>query len=239
MSHISQFLLSHGGLVLFLMVFAEQSGLPLPAAPFLLTAGALAASGRINLFAAIGWATVASLAADTFWFYAGHRSKARLFQRFPHWHAVRDTVARKAQLSLILRGIQMLTAAKFLPLGILVPLRAGALDVGPLRFLPVDGVCSLFYASLYVLPGFFLHDQLEQVVAFVQRLGVFTFLLLLALVGGYLSYDFLKRRRRKVSKSIPSGPTLSQASDLVVCLAPSRTFPEVTCAPNAQTQNQS
>jgi putative Mn2+ efflux pump MntP len=79
---------------------------------------------------------------------------------------------------------------------------------------------------------------LEQVVAFVQRLGVFAFLLLLIFVGGYLIYEFFKRRRTKLAKSIQSGPTLSQASVLVVCLAPSQTSPEVTCAPDAQTQNQ-
>jgi membrane protein DedA with SNARE-associated domain len=76
-----------------------------------------------------------------------------------------------------------------------------------LRFLLVDGVCSLFYAGLYVLPGFFLHDQLEQMVAFFKRLGVFTFLLLLVLLGGYFSHEFVKRRRLKAPKSIQSGPT--------------------------------
>jgi len=44
----------------------------------------------------------------------------------------------------------------------LVPLRAGAIEVGPWRFLLVDALCSVFYASVYVLPGLFFHDQLEQ-----------------------------------------------------------------------------
>jgi membrane protein DedA with SNARE-associated domain len=34
-------------------VFVEQLGVPLPAAPWLLAGGALAATGKINLFAAI------------------------------------------------------------------------------------------------------------------------------------------------------------------------------------------
>jgi membrane protein DedA with SNARE-associated domain len=220
MSHISEFLLSHGGLVLFLIVFAEQSGVPFPGAPWLLAAGALAAGGRVNLLSAILWAAIGSLAADTFWFYAGHRSKARLFRLFPNWHSIWDVVTRKTHTSLIVRGIQMLTAAKFLPIGILVPLRAGALDADPVRFLLVDGVCSLFYASFYVLPGFFLHDQLEQVVAFVQRLGVFTCLLLLIFVGGYLSYGFFKRRRTKLAKSIQSGPTLEENNYVPPIAAP-------------------
>jgi membrane protein DedA with SNARE-associated domain len=116
-------------------------------------------------------------------------------------------VARKTHTSLIIRGIQMLTAAKFLPIGILVPLRAGALDADPVRFLLVDAVCSLFYATFYILPGFFLHDQLEKVIALFQRLGAFTFPLLLVFLGGYFIHEFLKRRRLKASKSIPNGLT--------------------------------
>jgi len=55
MTHISEFLVLHGALVLFLIAFAEQSGLPFPGAPWLLAAGAIAAGGRINLFTAISW----------------------------------------------------------------------------------------------------------------------------------------------------------------------------------------
>jgi len=40
---MTQFLVSHGGL--FLIVFADQSGFPFPAVPWLLAAGALAAGG--------------------------------------------------------------------------------------------------------------------------------------------------------------------------------------------------
>ena len=41
MNEINQFLGAYGGLILFVTVFAEQSGLPIPAAPWLLAAGAL------------------------------------------------------------------------------------------------------------------------------------------------------------------------------------------------------
>lgn len=210
MNHITEFLVLHGGLVLFLIVFAEQSGLPLPGAPWLLAAGALAAEGRLNLFNSIVWATVGSLAADSFWFLAGKRNKARLFRFFPHWHSIWDVVTRKTHASLIVRGLQMLTAAKFLPIGILVPLRAGALDADPMRFLLVDAVCSLFYATLYILPGFFLHNQLEQLVALVKRFGFVIFPLLLIFLRGYLRHEFIKRHRAKLAKSTAGEPALEE-----------------------------
>jgi membrane protein DedA with SNARE-associated domain len=196
-SQTSQFLMSYGGLILFLIVLAEQSGVPLPAAPFLLTAGALAASGRMNVSVAIVCATAGSLAADSFWFLAGYRSKARLFQLFPRWHGIRAAAARQSNRKLLLRGLEMLTAAKFLPLGLLVPLRAGAFAVNPFRFLLVDAICSLLYTSVYISLGFLFHDQLERIVTIAQRLGVFALVLVVLIVGGYLSLGILKRVRFK------------------------------------------
>ena len=114
MTPTSQFLVSYGELVVFLIVFVEQNGVPFPAAPFLLASGALAADGYINLFAAILCTTVGSVAADSIWFYTGHRTKTRLFRLFPSWHGIQSAVAQRTQRDLILRGIQALTAAKFL-----------------------------------------------------------------------------------------------------------------------------
>ena len=187
MTPTSQFLVSYGELVVFLIVFVEQNGVPFPAAPFLLAAGALAADGYINLFAAILCATVGSVV----------RTKTRLFRLFPSWHGIQSAVAQRTQRDLILRGIQVLTAAKFLPLGILVPLRAGAVEVGPRRFLLVDALCSLFYASVFVLPGFFFHSQLEQMLKFLRRFGALAFILLVLVLAGYYSSRILKRIRFK------------------------------------------
>ena len=53
MNETVEFLLKHGYIVLFAAVLAEQSGLPLPSAPFLLAAGALAGLGHLNILAAL------------------------------------------------------------------------------------------------------------------------------------------------------------------------------------------
>jgi membrane protein DedA with SNARE-associated domain len=77
MSGPTQFLIEHGGPVLFGVVLLEQAGLPLPALPWLVAAGALAASGKVNPFAAVGMAILACLVADSGWFYVGRRNGKR------------------------------------------------------------------------------------------------------------------------------------------------------------------
>jgi membrane protein DedA with SNARE-associated domain len=66
-----EFLIRHGTTVLFAAVFLEQMGLPLPAAPWLLAAGALAAVGKLNWLLALTAATFGSIVADVIWFYLG------------------------------------------------------------------------------------------------------------------------------------------------------------------------
>ena len=204
MNQITLFLTSYGALILFAATFAEQSGLPLPAAPWLLVAGALAADGRMSLFAIICWATLGSLAADTTWFCIGHHGKGWVSRFFSRFLPVRRAPVPKLSVRSVLRGLRILSAAKFLPFGTIVPLRAGTLNISSLRFVLVDAISSLIYASVYILLGFLFHQQLEQVLAFISRLGVVTLALITVFVAGYFSYGFLKRRRLKLDQNSQS-----------------------------------
>jgi len=52
-------------------VFIDQVGVPLPAAPWLLAAGALAGTGEISLLAAFHAAILGAMLAEVIWFYLG------------------------------------------------------------------------------------------------------------------------------------------------------------------------
>jgi len=62
-----EFLIRHGYSVVFAWVFAEQIGLPLPAVPVLLAAGALAGAGKLSLGFIIVLAVLASVLSDAIW----------------------------------------------------------------------------------------------------------------------------------------------------------------------------
>jgi membrane protein DedA with SNARE-associated domain len=197
MSEIIQFLILYGGLILFVVGFGEQSGLPFPGGLFLVAAGALAATTDFSFFAAIGWATAGCVAADAIWFFLGDRGKARVFRVFPHLQAVQVKLERATLAKTVLLGTRMLTVAKFVPLGNLIPMHAGAMNVSRLRFLLVDALASAIYAAVYASLGFAFHDQLAQLVAFLQKLGTVSVVLIVVLSGGYVAYEFRKRRRER------------------------------------------
>jgi membrane protein DedA with SNARE-associated domain len=203
MSAITQFLITHGALILFVIAFAEQSGVPFPGAPWLMAAGALSASGKFSLLSAISWAALGCTLADAIWFFLGHRGKARVFRVFPHLHSVQVRLERATLAKTVLHGMRMLTMAKFLPFGTVIPMHAGALEVGRLRFLLVDAFTSVLYAAVYAALGFAFHNQLEQAVAFLQKLGTISLVLIAILAGAYFVYRFLKRRRKTVTDTNP------------------------------------
>src|ERR1019366_8102007 len=78
MREILQFLIAHGYTILFFWVMAEQIGLPLPSAPMLLAAGALAGAGRMHIRSAVSLAMIAALMADSLWYEIGRRRGARV-----------------------------------------------------------------------------------------------------------------------------------------------------------------
>src|SRR5690348_10434496 len=73
MNHILPFLIHHGYTVVFIGVLLEQMGLPIPASPILLAAGALAGLGRFSFGEALALAAGAAVIADLAWYEMGRR----------------------------------------------------------------------------------------------------------------------------------------------------------------------
>src|SRR5215470_6342571 len=80
MNEISPFLVNNAGLAILATIFAEQIGVPLPAAPVLVAAGALAADGALNPALALGGTFAGCVLADAIWYFAGARGGNKLVQ---------------------------------------------------------------------------------------------------------------------------------------------------------------
>ncbi|HET7442419.1 MAG TPA: hypothetical protein VFJ47_14040, partial [Terriglobales bacterium] len=76
MNDLVEFLVRHGYSVLFAWVLAEEAGLPMPSAPILLAAGALAGTGRMYLPVAIAMPLIAAIGCDSLWYALGRRHGA-------------------------------------------------------------------------------------------------------------------------------------------------------------------
>src|SRR6266446_10524758 len=115
MNKLTQFPTSHGGPVLFAIVFVEQAGLPLPSAPWLLAAGALSATGKLNAVLALAMTALACVVADSIWFYVGRRGGLRILRLFCRLSLAPNRCVGRTKGLFARHGLEALVAAKFIP----------------------------------------------------------------------------------------------------------------------------
>src|SRR5216684_296553 len=115
MNELTQFLMSHGAAVLFAIVFVEQAGLPLPSAPWLLAAGALSATGKLNVVLALAMTALACVVADSIWFYVGRMGGKRVLRLFCRLSLAPNTCVGRTKGLFARHGLQSLIVAKFVP----------------------------------------------------------------------------------------------------------------------------
>jgi membrane protein DedA with SNARE-associated domain len=196
MNDITQFLTGFGGLAVFTVVFADQVGLPVPAPPVLLAAGALVATGQLDPVLAVGMTAAAALLADSIWFYLGRKGSGRALHWFSRWSFSRNTSSAQAGAVVARYGLLALAVAKFLP-GTVMPALAGALGMSTRRFFLFDGLASLFYGGCYTTAGFLFHNQIQQVLVWFDRVGHGVIGLGVVLLIGYVAYKYALWRRER------------------------------------------
>ena len=137
-------LIQYGVVVLFVWAFAVQAGMPLPAVPILVGAGALSGSGRMNLVLAIVAAMGATLGADVLWYLLGRSLGTRVLATVSRFSLDPDSLIREAKERFVAHCARYLILAKFLP-GV-NPLAAGLAGAVPIPRPPVT-VSSHTFAS--------------------------------------------------------------------------------------------
>lgn len=195
MTQTSDFLLRHGAPVLMAAVFVEQMGLPLPALPWILAAGALAATGKFNFALGIFIIVAACLVADTFWFYLGRYRGRQVMGLLCRITLEPDSCVRRTENMFTRYGLWGVLAAKFVPgLNTMAPPLAGMSGVKAGRFLLADGFGALLYGSSILGAGFIFKNQIEQIAAMMANIGGSALMLVLGLVVLYLGYKYFRRR---------------------------------------------
>jgi membrane protein DedA with SNARE-associated domain/rhodanese-related sulfurtransferase len=196
MNETLEFVVRHGPALLFAAVFVEQMGIPLPATPWLLTAGALSTAGKMNSAVAIVAATSGSVIADLIWFYLGRYGGNRALNFLCRISLEPDSCVRRTQDLFTRYGMRGIIVAKFIPgLSTLVPPLAGNSGLRVSRFVFFDGLASLLYSGSFVLIGVLLGDQLEQIVTGLGSLGGGALVIVVGLISVYIGYKFFRRYR--------------------------------------------
>ncbi|MGH7229852.1 MAG: VTT domain-containing protein [Nitrospiraceae bacterium] len=201
MNDVTTFLIEHGASVLFAIVLAEQVGLPIPAIPLLVAAGALAGGGALNPWAAVGIAVIAALLGDWLWYELGRRRGRSVLTLLCRIALEPDSCVRRTEQFFLRHGARSLIVAKFFPgLSTIAPPLAGVFGMRVPVFFLYDGFGALIWAGSMVGLGYLLTDQLETAFAYAAHM---TPAFVSVAVVSLAAYIFYKGRQRRQLRRIP------------------------------------
>jgi membrane protein DedA with SNARE-associated domain len=191
-----EFLIQHGYVVLLVWVFAEQVGIPVPAMPLLLAAGALAGTGQLNWFSSVFFAVLGAVVADSIWFQLGRHKGIKILQLLCRISLEPDSCVRRTEGIFSKQGARSLLVAKFVPgLGIVTPPLAGIFHMRFRRFLLYDALGSFFWAGAFTGLGFVFSGQIERLAAALASLGGWLLVLVVGALAAYIGYKYVARQR--------------------------------------------
>ena len=177
-------------------VLIEQIGIPVPAVPTLIVAGAVAADGQLPLPALFAWSVAACLAADCGWYLVGQRYGIRVLKTLCKISLEPDSCVSQTQTRFERWGVNSLVIAKFVPgLAIIAPPMAGALRIGWLRFLILSSCGAALWVGSGLLAGVIFKAQIERLLGHLSEYGSIAGAGVAILLAAYIAYKWWERRR--------------------------------------------
>jgi len=162
----------HGYSLLGAVCFAEAVGFPLPAALAILTAGAVAAYGRLHWYSVFGVAFLALLSGDVILYFLGRVSGWALLGALCRLSANPESCILRSAQYFYRRGKQTLLFAKFIPgINTMSPPLAGSMKMGVEDFLRFDAAGAALYVGVYSAAGYFFSDALRAITRGLRSAG--------------------------------------------------------------------
>ena len=196
MDNVIPFLLQYGYTVLFIWVFVETMGLPLPSGPLFITMGALAYTGQLNLYLCIGSGVCAAILGDIFWYTAGRKRGRMVLSLICRITLEPDSCVRRTESIFGAYGARSLLIIKFIPglNAVSTPL-AGIVRMPLLRFALFDVLGIVLWAGSYTLVGYIFGKELDRALDYAGGMGKTLSVLVAGGLTIYILWKYSLRRR--------------------------------------------
>lgn len=186
----------YGLMIVAVNVLLDQIGLPVPAVPTLIVAGAVASDGQMPLPALFAWCTLACLAADCGWYVVGEKYGIRVLKTLCKISLEPDSCVSQTQTRFERWGVNSLVIAKFVPgLAIIAPPMAGAMRIGWLRFLVLSTCAAALWVGSGLLAGVLFKSQIARLLEHLSAIGSIAGAGVLVLLAAYIAYKWWERSR--------------------------------------------
>ena len=196
MQQLAYYVSKYGLSLIFVNVLFEQLGLPIPAIPVLVVAGALAVERDLSVPRVLLVALLASLIADVLWYALGKRYGFRILKTLCRVSLSPDGCVRQTTSIFEKWGLPSLVVAKFVPgFSTVAPPLAGAINARLLPFLLYDGAGALVWAGAGVAAGMVFHRAIDRGLEFLTGIGSRALVILGAALALFILVKWWQRRR--------------------------------------------
>jgi membrane protein DedA with SNARE-associated domain/rhodanese-related sulfurtransferase len=186
----------YGLVIVFINVLVDQIGLPVPAVPTLVVAGAIAANGHLPPVPIFILSVLACLFADCSWYFIGQTYGIRVLTLLCRISLEPDSCVSQTQTRFERWGINSLVVAKFIPgLAIIAPPLAGAMRIGWLRFIALSTVSAVLWVGSALVAGMLFRNQIEAFLIHLDDFGSMAAMIVGAALAAYIAYKWWERMR--------------------------------------------
>lgn len=192
----------YGYMVVFLGVFLENTGLPVPGETMLLAGAALAKFGRLSLFWVIVTAIGGAVLGDNLGFFIGRHGGRRLAER--HGPKIGLTANRLRQFDafFLRHGAKTVFLARFITgLRVFGAVLAGASGLPWGKFLFYNATGAVVWSTAVGVAGYSLAYSWETLERWIGRSGLIA-LAIIAVLGGVA---FMRRKPAAPPSRGPGG----------------------------------
>ncbi len=196
MQQLTFYVSKYGLSLVFVNVLLEQLGLPIPAIPVLVVAGALAVERDLSAPRVLLVAVLASVIADALWYALGKRHGFRILKTLCRVSLSPDSCVRQTTSIFEKWGLPSLVVAKFVPgFSTVAPPLAGAINARFLPFLAYDGAGAFVWAGAGVVAGMVFHRAIDRGLEFLTGIGSRALVLVGAALIVFVAVKWWQRRR--------------------------------------------
>jgi membrane protein DedA with SNARE-associated domain/rhodanese-related sulfurtransferase len=196
MANLLSLLQEYGVFIVFAVVLIEQMGLPIPAFPLLIVAGALAANGELHWGSVLAAALLACSVSDFFWFRAGRRYGKRILKLLCRISLSPDYCVSQTEDNFRRWGPKSLLVAKFIPgFNTIAPPMSGAMGTSYPRFLGFSVPGGLIWSGTGIAIGAYFHQSIDDVLDILSTMGGTALSVLGVLLVLFILYKYIERKR--------------------------------------------
>jgi membrane protein DedA with SNARE-associated domain/rhodanese-related sulfurtransferase len=200
---LAQLLQNNSEALVFINVFLQQLGFPVPAVPTMMIAASQTTT-MATLSAMLLAAVLASLLADWIWYQAGRKFGYRVLSLLCKLSINPSSCVNQTEARFTKWGVWSLVFGKFIPgFSTVAPPVAGALGMPRSSFFIASAIGAGLWASLALFVGYVFQAQIDTVLAWMSRNGIHVAFIIIGAIGVVIGWKFWKKFRFEHIATMP------------------------------------